>query len=96
MSLDIFVKSVVKVIAEYFPEVTGKHYPIKGRVVKVHPGSKVDIQPLKADGSEDETIQVIPLLPHSPSIVANIGDQVRLSFYYADLGQPFIDEYGVS
>lgn len=65
------LKATIKtIILEIFPELQGYHYPIKGKVVKVHESAgksnefnnfySCDIQPLKKDGAIDEGSPVIP------------------------------------
>lgn len=59
-----------KAVLAIFPELSGYHYPIRGKVVKVNESGgridefnrrySVDVQPLKPDGSVDEMAPVIP------------------------------------
>lgn len=63
-------KILKALVLEIFPELTGYHFPIRARVVKVHEAAgridefnrlySVDVQPLKRDGSVDDAAPVIP------------------------------------
>ncbi|MDR3561912.1 MAG: hypothetical protein P4N59_10825 [Negativicutes bacterium] len=98
------------IILELFPELGGYHFPIRAKVVKVHEDGgqvddynklySVDVQPLKPDGSVDESKPVIPdieipVLWGGPDrgvfCLPVVGGVVRVGFYYNDPAYPFID-----
>lgn len=98
------------IIREALPELNGFQFPLKARVTKLHERAgkvgeyqkiySVDVQPLKADGSIDETKPVIPDVPidvHWAGSQRGIlcippkGAVVRIGFYYWDPAMPYID-----
>jgi hypothetical protein len=98
------------IILEIFPEMGGYHFPIKAKVVKVYEAAgkvgefnkqySVDVQPLKPDGSNDDSQPVIPDV-EVPVIWAGPnrgifclpvkGAIVRIGYYYNDPSYPFVD-----
>ncbi len=98
------------IILELFPELGGYHFPIKAKVVKVHEAGgrvgefnkrySVDVQPLKPDGTTDDTQPVIPDV-EVPVAWAGpqrgmfglpvVGAVIRLAYYYNDPAYPFVD-----
>ena len=103
-------KTLKAIFQELFPDLNGYHYPIKAKVVAVHEqGGKVtdfqklysvDVQPLKPDGTIDDTQPVIPDV-ELPVVWAGPqrgifclpvkGAVVRLGYYYNDPSYPFVD-----
>jgi hypothetical protein len=99
-----------KVFLAIFPEFGGYHFPIRAKVVKVHQSGgrvrednhrySVDVQPLKSDGSVDDSAPVIPDV-EIPVLWAGamrgvfclpvVGSIVRVGFYYYDPAHPYID-----
>lgn len=103
-------KVIKTIILSIFPELGGYHFPIKAKVVKVHEdGGRIgefnkrysaDLQPLKPDGSVDDSQPVIPDV-EIPVAWAGpqrgifclpvVGAIVRLGYYYNDPAYPFVD-----
>ena len=104
------IKMFKTVFLEAFPEFKGYHFPIRAKVVKVNEAGgrigefqklySVDVQPLKPDGTIDDSAPEIPDV-EIPVIWAGpgrgifclpvAGAMVRIGFYYNDPAYPFVD-----
>ncbi|MGE5606888.1 MAG: hypothetical protein ACM3YE_14525 [Bacteroidota bacterium] len=104
------IKVFRTIFLEIFPELKGYHAPIRAKVIKVHEsGGKidefnkrysVDVQPLKPDGSVDDSAPAIPDVeipifwagPNRGIFCLPVaGAVVRIGFYYNDPAYPFVD-----
>lgn len=106
-SLDL--QALRRLIKEAFPELLGYHVSLRGRVVKVHEQAgkmaedrrlySVDVQPIRADGSDDTRWPVIPDVEiptwwagpqRGIFMLPEVGSIVRIGFDYGDPSQPYI------
>lgn len=88
------VEKVFKsLVGQVFTVLNGAMYPMKGKVIKIYnQGRQADVQVLDSAGSTLSSWPVLAKLRVPASQTAQIGDQVRVGFYYADPSQPYIDE----
>jgi hypothetical protein len=103
-------KVLRKVFLSIFPEFGGYHFPIRAKVVKVHESGgqvreddhrySVDVQPLKSDGSVDDSAPVIPDVEipiwwagpaRGVFCLPVVGSIVRVGFYYYEPAYPYVD-----
>jgi hypothetical protein len=96
------VTALRQLVLEAIPEIKGKPYKVKGKVIKTYETGPyaVDIQVLGRDDLPDPDFPVLPAV-EAPALwtgsaqgvygVPPVGSLVRVGFYYNDPGQPYID-----
>ena len=88
--IETFTKSVRWIIQYYFPDLAGPyHHPVKAKVIKVR-GSGADLQLLDKDGKPSSS-PLLPAVPYPGGMILEAGDKVRVSFYYNEPAQAFIE-----
>lgn len=86
---DMIRHLVRELLKEEHPDLYQPHYPVKAKVVRVYTDPAVDLQVLSPSGGADGEIPVIPRVRTESSY--QVGDTVRVGFYYNDPNLPFVD-----
>ncbi|MDI3480783.1 MAG: hypothetical protein PWQ97_438 [Tepidanaerobacteraceae bacterium] len=84
--IETFRSILKQALPELLDYLDGGTYHILAKVTKID--SKVDVMALKKDGNND---MILPRLDKPMDIPLNIGDIVRVCFYYNDKNMPYID-----
>ncbi|PZM64860.1 hypothetical protein [Paenibacillus dendritiformis] len=89
--LDTFKEAVKVIIEKEFPELVSPARHMLFAIVIDLKGAVVDLQVLAADGAPHPSFPPLPNVQLPPGLSLQIGQRVRIGFYYADPALPYID-----